>query len=169
MSGWKGPALFRRLPKLFYRPTSSPIGPPEDDQRYQDLWDELHFLARELKPDFEKCDIEALRQQNRYRRQQLILLAAGASGAILGAVQAAFTSLIWPGVLLALIGALSGWFVQTVERGHALQKYVDQRTRAERLRSLYFQYVTRVDRYSGDAGKERLRADIRAVVEKDLA
>ena len=36
-----------------------------------------------LQPEFEKCDVEALREQNRYRRQQLTLLAGGTIGAIL--------------------------------------------------------------------------------------
>jgi hypothetical protein len=169
MSGWKGPELFRRLPKLFYRPTSSPIVPPENHKRFPDLQNDLRFLAEVLQPEFEKCDIAALRQQNRYRRQQSILLAAGAVGAGLGAVQAAFASIAWPGVLLAVTSALSGWFVQTVERGRALQKYVDQRTRAEQLRSVYFQYVTRIDRYTGKTREEQLQADIEDILTKDLA
>ncbi len=170
MSRWKGPELFRRLPKLFYSPAPSPIVPPDAHEGFPDLQDDLHFLADVLQPRFEKCDVAALRQQNRYRRQQVTLLAAGAVGAILGAVQAAFASIAWPGVLLAVISALSGLFVRTVERGRALQKYVDQRTRAERLRSLYFQYITRVDRYKEDDTREtHLRDDIDDILAKDLA
>jgi hypothetical protein len=131
MNGSKGIALFRRLPKLCYRPASSPIATLADCEEFPDLRDDLHFLAEVLQPEFEKCDIEALREQNRYRRQQLILLAGGTIGAILGAFQAAFDKVTWLG--------------------------------------LYFQYVTRIDRYTSETRKERLRADVKDILAKDLS
>jgi hypothetical protein len=163
------PALFRRRPRFFYRPRSDPIVPPEAREEFPELREALDFLSQALEPEFDKCDMEALRQQNRYRRQQLFLLVAGATGAVLATVQAALTRFSWPGVLLALVGALSGVFAQRAERGGALQKYLDQRTRAERLRSLYFQYVVAVDRYAGDQRRQRLRDDVEAILTKDTA
>ena len=169
MSGWSGPALFRRLPKLCYHPASSPIAMLADCDEFPDLRDDLHFLAEVLQPQFEKCDIEALREQNRYRRQQLVLLAGGTIGAILGALQAAFDKVTWLGWLVVAITLFLVFFMRTTGRRHALQHYAEQRTRAERLRSLYFQYVTRVDRYTGQTRKERLRADVKDILARDLA
>ena len=169
MSEWNGPALFRRLPKLCYRPASSPIVPLAAYKQFPDLKDDLHFLAEVLQPEFQKCDVEALREQNRYRRQQLTLLAGGTIGAILGAFQAAFDKVTWLGWLVVAITLFLVFFVRIAGRRHALQHYAEQRTRAERLRSLYFQYVTRVDRYTGETRAERLRADVKNILAKDLA
>jgi hypothetical protein len=108
MSGWNGPALFRRLPKLCYHLASSPIAMLTDCDEFPDLRDDLHFLAEVLQPQFEKCDIEALREQNRYRRQQLVLLAGGTIGAILGALQAAFDKVTWLGWLVVAITLVFG-------------------------------------------------------------
>lgn len=167
--GLRGPALLRRRPRAAYRPASAPIVPPEAYERYPELREDLGFLAEVLEPEFSRCDVEALREQNRYRRQQLVLLIAGAAGATLGALQAALADTVWPGVALTLTSTLSGVFAQAVERGGALRRYIDQRTRAERLRSLYFQYVARIDRYAGDERRGRLRMDVEDVLTRDLA
>jgi hypothetical protein len=157
-------ALFRRLPSLRYRPPQWPIVPPEAGDEFAELRDDLTFLDAALLPKFRECDLTALVEQNRHRRQQLILLVAGAAGAVLGAVQAALSEFAWPGVLLALVAVLSAVFAQQVEHGRALQRYLDQRARAERLRSLYFQYLVRVDRYADAERKQRLRDDVAALL-----
>lgn len=169
---WKRPGfppLLRRLPSLFRGPAFNPIVPPGTRARFGDLEDDLRFLDDALGAAFEQCDLEALRQQSRYRRQQLLLLAGGVTGAIVGALQAVFTSQVWLGAAVAALALVSVWYARAIQRNQSLRHYVDERTRAERLRSLYFQYVTRVGRYAGETREAQLRADVAAVLAEELA
>lgn len=157
------PALLRRLP-LLSPPTTTSIVPTEAKTRFGDLREDLEFLDEWLVPRFTECDLKAQREQNRHRRQQLLLVAAGSLGAVLGAVQAALDDAKWPGLLLSLVAVLSAVFAQQVQHGQALPRYLDERAKAERLRSVYFQYVVRVDRYQGPNRRQRLREDVAALV-----
>ena len=158
--------LFRRLTPLFRRPVSQPIVPRAKRDTFTELADDLSFLAAELEPTFTACDLEALRQQSRYRQQQLILLIGGVTGAILGALQAVFTSAAWLGALVALLALPSAWFARVMRNRRALERYVDYRIRAERLRSLYFQYVTQVGPFGSDTRQDRLKAEVAAVLKQ---
>jgi hypothetical protein len=162
------PALFRRLPSLFRRPGLQPIVSPDNRAQFKDLEDDLGFLDGALEAAFKQYDLEALRQQSRYRRQQLLLLAGGVAGAVVGALQAVFTRQVWLGAAVAALALVSVWYARAIQRNQSLRHYVDARTRAEGLRSLYFQYVTRVGRYAGETRKERLRADVAAVLARKL-
>jgi hypothetical protein len=52
--------------------------------------------------------VPALRQQSQYRRQ-LLLLAGGVAGAVVGALQAVFTRQVWLGAAIAGRGTLIGF------------------------------------------------------------
>lgn len=153
----------RRLP-VVNRPVASPIVPTEAKAQFPDLGDDLDFLEEWLVPRFTECDLRAQREQNRHRREQLLLVGAGSLGAVLGGLQAAFDHVKWPAVLLTLVAVLSAVFAQRVQHGQALPVYLDERARAERLRSLYFQYVVRVERYRAPNRRQRLREDVAALM-----
>jgi SMODS and SLOG-associating 2TM effector domain 1 len=70
---------------------------------------------------------------------------------------------------VTLVAVLSAVFAQRVQHGQALPRYLDERARAERLRSVYFQYVVGVDRYSGPQRRQRLREDISELMRKGVA
>jgi hypothetical protein len=162
------PALLRRLP-IVNGPVETPIVPTEATTRFPELREDLDFLDEWLVPRFIECDLTAQRQQNRHRRQQLLLVAAGSLGAVLGAVQAALADDKWPALLVSLVAVLSAVFAQQVQHGHALPRYLDERARAERLRSVYFQYVVRVERYRGPSRRQRLREDVAALMNEKPA
>jgi Protein of unknown function (DUF4231) len=153
------PAMLRRLPS-FNRPKPTPIVEPSAADAFPELRDDLVFLDENLVPEFIESDLAALREQNRHRRQQLLLVAAGSLGAVLGAVQAAFVDVKWPGLLVTLVAVLSAVFAQRVQHGQALPRYLDERAKAERLRSVYFQYLVGVERYRGRDRRQRLRDDV---------
>src|SRR4051812_9044194 len=95
------PAVLRRLP-ILNRPATPSIVDAQARELFPSLRDDLDFLEDALVPDFVECDLAAQREQNRHRRQQLLLVAAGSVGAILGAVQAALENATWPGLLVTL-------------------------------------------------------------------
>jgi hypothetical protein len=130
------PAVLRRLP-IVNTPVASPIVPRDARAQFPGLSDDLDFLEEWLVPCFTQCDLRAQREQNRHRREQLLLVGAGSLGAVLGALQAAFADVKWPGLLLTLVAVLSAVFAQRVQHGQSLSVYLDERARAERLRSLY--------------------------------
>jgi len=165
--------LFKRLTPIFRGPVSWPIVDPDRRNEFMRTTDalttDLEFLAVALEPTFGTCDTEALREQNRYRRQQLVVLAGGVTGAVVGALEAVFAKAVWLGALVALLALLSVVYAQAMRKRRALEQYVDYRVRAERLRSLYFQYVTRVEPFGDDDRQDRLKAEVAVVKTQNAA
>jgi hypothetical protein len=157
------PAMLRRLPSL-NPPHPTPILPAGVSRQFPHLQEELQFLQDRLVPQFDECDLAALRAQNRHRREQLLLVAAGSVGAVLGAVQAAFADATWPALLVTLVAVLSAVYAQRAQHGRALPRYLDERAKAERLRSMYFQYLVGVAGYGGESRRQRLRDDVAQVL-----
>jgi hypothetical protein len=162
------PALLRRLP-LLKRARTAPIVDPATRAQFPELGNDLEFLDKVLVPKFAECDHIALVEQNRHRRQQLVLALAGSAGAVLGAVQAAHDALTWPGIALGLVTALSVAFARQVHSARSLQRYLDHRSKAERLRSLYFMYVLRVADYSGTERRQKLREDVKDLLTQEAS
>jgi hypothetical protein len=162
------PALLRRLP-IVNRPVERPIVPAAVREEFPGLGEDLDFLDEWLVPRFTECDLRAQREQSRHRRQQLLLVAAGSVGAVLGAVQAALADATWPGLVVTLVAVLAAVFTQQVQHGRAVSRYLDERARAERLRSVYFQYVVRVDRYRGSKRRQQLREDVAELMRETSA
>lgn len=160
------PAMLRRLPSLD-RPKPTPIVDAEVMDEFPALRKDLEFLEENLVPEFIECDLASLREQNRHRRQRLLLVVAGSVGAVLGAVQAALENVTWPGLLVTLVAVLSAVFTQRVQHGRALPRYLDERAKAERLRSVYFQYLVGVRRYTGDDRRQRLRDDVAQLLSQE--
>jgi hypothetical protein len=141
-------ALLARFPKLRAPAISTPVIPPGRRAPYPDLAADFAVLDREVAPAFADFDKKALRDQNRYRRQQVLVVLGSALVTGLGGVQAVFPGQRWPGVLLALLGIALAGSTQVAKEQASQSDYLDARVRAERLRGLNFQYLSRLGPYA---------------------
>jgi hypothetical protein len=157
------PALLRRFPS-WRAPRSSwlPIA-PERAENYPALVDDIAVLDRVVGPVFAESDREALQHQNRYRRQQVIILLGSALLTGLGGLQAVFPGYAWPGLLLALLGVGLAVVSNTVNELNALEHFMTERVKAERLRSTYFRFLSRTGLYAGDDRVSVLRRAVLSI------
>jgi hypothetical protein len=143
------PALLARMPRVGGPAESPPVIPDEARTAFPDLARDLDVLARDVAPAFRDYDLQALREQQRYRRQQFLILLGSVLGTAFGALQAAVPDEEWPGALLILLGVLlatsSRWSGERASFG----TYLDARLKAERLQALHFQYLSGTGRYAG--------------------
>ena len=148
-------AVLRRVPRLWEGDTTvMPPVPVEDHKRYPTLADDFTFLHEELVPAFLELDRRARREQNRFRRQQLLIFVGGSATTVLGAVQAALSDVAWPGFLVAVTGAAVGALTFVARQRGSHRTYLHARLRAEQLRSLYFRYLGRMGEFA-DGGARR--------------
>jgi hypothetical protein len=157
------PPLFARFPHLRSRITSQPVIPAEKRVAYPRLADDFDVLDRVVGPVFRDSDSAALRNQNRYRRQQVAVLVGSVVASGLGGLQAVFPDQRWPGVLLTALGiGLAASSRVTSEIG-ALADYLTERVKAERLRTLYFRFLSRTGSYAGADRETALRRAVVAI------
>jgi len=135
------PAILKRFPRLRYHPQSWPLVPPGKRDSFAGLTGDFEFLDQELMPAFAEFDLLALREQNRYWRQQIILVAGALLITVFGAVQAALHGQAWPGIVVGLLAAAVGAITATARQRDAQGAYLKARLKAERLRGLYFTYL----------------------------
>jgi hypothetical protein len=136
-----------RFPALRPRAVSAPVIRPEQVRDYPSLTDDIAVLDREVGPVFAASDRAALVHQHRYRRQQVVILVGSALVTGLGGVQAVFPGQRWPGVLLSVLAALVAAVSVTVRELATLESFFTERMKAERLRAMYFRYLSRTGRY----------------------
>ena len=72
------PALLKRFPSLTAPASSGAVLPPGLGERYPALAEDIDVLDRVVRPAFVESDRAALIEQNRHRRQQVVL-AVGAA------------------------------------------------------------------------------------------
>jgi hypothetical protein len=142
-------ALLARFPRLRVQVYTWPIIPEEERSRYPELEADFALLDEVVVPAFEKYDREALRDLNSYRRQQVVLIGEATVVAVLGGLLVFLSDQRWPAVLLALLGVL--FAVGTIFPGDGVSEAaaMSARLKAERLRSLYFVYLSGTGRYAG--------------------
>lgn len=150
------PAALRRLPRLRWHdpPSSAPVGPADAD-RFPALADDLQVLSEELEPVFVDFDRRALREQNRFRRQQVLLFAGSLTTTVLGAVQAALGGTAWPGWLVAVTGGFMTALTFVARHRSSHLRYLETRLQAEQLRGLFFRYLGRMGPFAGDDARRR--------------
>jgi hypothetical protein len=141
-------ALLARFPKLRAPAISTPVIPADKRAPYPELAADFVVLDREVAPVFDHFDKKALRDQNRYRRQQVLVVLGSALVTGLGGLQAVFPGQRWPGVLLALLGIVLVGSTQVAKEQASQSDYLEARVRAERLRGLHFQYLSRLGPYA---------------------
>src|SRR5262245_59780969 len=158
------PALVRRFPKLVWRaqPTAAPV-PETDRAEYGELTRDFELLDRLLVPTFGRYDARALKAQNQFRRQQIVLIPGSAVATILGVLQAASidgSAFAWTEAALA--GLLAPVAART---GRAQRTYLSSRLKAERLRSEYFVFLARGRDYAGATTEEERTTALRVAVD----
>lgn len=159
----RGPAILRRLPRLWWSSTQVRVPVPEDEQAaFPELADDFAALDEYLVPSFLELDRRAQYEQNRFRRQQVLILVGGALTTVLGATQAALEDSAWPGLFVAVTGAAVGALTFIARRRGSLGRYLEARLSTEQLRSLYFAYLGRVDEF---ADEKQRRARLVGAVE----
>jgi hypothetical protein len=142
-------ALFKRWPRLRFKPFESPLIEAENIEEYTALTRDLATVNKVIGPRFKEYDLNAQRMQNSYWRQQVTLLCVSALTAAFGSVQAAYSHQVWPGIVVAVLGVLSAAVAGLGEERGAQRTYLDQRTKAERLRSMAFAYLAELPPFTG--------------------
>ena len=154
--------LFKRLPMLRWGPRENEqIVQPETQNQFPDLKSDFDILEHELMPSFRNLDNEASHAQNLFRLQQVILIAGGVITTTLGAVQAALTKEIWPGIAEAVVAGFLTSVSYIAREFNEQKKYFSTRLKAETLRGEYFLFLGRMGSYANDA--ERVHGLIRRV------
>ncbi len=132
-------------------------------ERYPALTRDIAEVEELVSGPFAESDGAARVHQNRFRRQQVVILLGTALVSGLGGLQAVFPDQRWPGILLVVLGlALSAVGTAARELGE-LEAFLAERVKAERLRSTYFRYVSRTGRYAGDDRRSVLRRSVLAI------
>ena len=152
-------SLLARFPKMSAPSVSWPVIPDEKRALYPELAPDFTKLDQEVTPVFTKYDLAALRGQNRYRRQQVLILLGTALVTGLGGLQAVFPALRWPGVLLAVLGAALAATTQFAKESESQTEYLDARVKAERPRELYFLYLSAKGPYAPSAKSPNAEPD----------
>jgi hypothetical protein len=159
----KRPAILARFPRLWLRlpEEPGPVIPAEEAGRYPALADDLRVLDAEVRPTFAASERAALVAQNRYRRQQVIILLGSAVLSGLGGLQAVYSEHRWLGLVLVVLGILLTGVSQAAGELKTLDCFLSERVKAERLRAMHFRYLSRTGPYRGD---DRVRVLRRAVL-----
>jgi hypothetical protein len=155
-------ALLRRFPGTG-PPQSHPIVSPERRSAYPALAADFEVIDRVLTPVFEEYDKRALRSQYQYRRQQVVILLGSALVVGLGGLQAALSDQRWPGIALAIAGVVLAASSQFARERGWLNAYLDERVKAEALRSQCFRYLSRTGKYADDDRETVLRRAVLAI------
>lgn len=156
------PTLFRRLPSFVARippDAQRHIMPPAEQAQYPQFEADFKLLDEHLIPVFLELDADALRAQNGFRMEQLILIGGGLLATVLGALHMAFglgeTADAGTGApvtgLWAWLGAgVSAVVAMVTARARDLRNqdvYRTNRLKAELLRGEYFLFLGRVGAY----------------------
>ncbi len=155
--------LLRRFPYLRSPNSSYPVIPADKRGSYGLLAEDFAILDAEVAEPFRTYDIEAMRAQNRYRRQQVTVLLGSAVVTGLGGLQAVFPGSRWPGLALAVLGVAIGGFSQAFKDLDMKTDYLDARVKAERLRALHFLFLSGTAPYRGAGRVTALRRTVLAI------
>jgi len=160
------PALVRRLPKVVWRVPAAATPVPESARaEFPELAPDLAVLDDVLVPTFSRYDTQALRAQNDYRRQQLVLIGGSALATIFGVLQAASAGGSVFGWSEAVLAGLLAPVAVAARGGRAHRRYLASRLKAERLRSEYFVFLARAGEYGAAATDEARTAALRDAVD----
>lgn len=149
-------AIFRRWPRLRLKVIAPVLIPADRSERYPALAADLAVIEKIIVPAFNGYDIDAQRAQNIYYRQQVILIGIGALTSGFGAVQAALGHDAWPGIVVGALGAFSAGTAALAQERRAQRAYLDNRTKAERLRAAAFAYLAELQPFSGTDRRTKL-------------
>jgi hypothetical protein len=160
-----GIVLFKRRPRLRLKPAQPELFPDTTSDSYPALKADLDAISELVAPAFGSYDLAAQREQNIYWRQQVLVIVIAALTTAFGAVQAALTSEVWPGVVVSLLGGLSAAVAAMAKERGAQQGYLDNRTKAERLRAAAFAYLAELPPYTGAERRVKLAGTVAEVAQ----
>lgn len=165
--------LFRRLPTLRWRAKKDEhLVPPAVRANYPSLADDFFLLEQELVPHFRTLDNEALRAQNRFRLEQVVIIFGGALATALGAVQVALINTVWSGIVEAVLTIILAAIAQRARAWNAQNRYFTNRLAAETLRSVYFKFLGRLGPYANENSRVpnliRHVAEVRAKAREEV-
>jgi uncharacterized protein DUF4231 len=157
--------LFRRLPRLVWSPQNEDIVPSDVQAQHPALAEDFKTLEDELLPHFRELNADALRYQNEFRLDQVMLILGGALAAVLGVLHASLprTAAAWAGIVEAVLAAALSAVALRARTAGAQQRYFTWRLKAEKMRAEYFLFLGGVGLYADE--KERLSHLIRRVAE----
>jgi hypothetical protein len=158
-------ALFARFPRLGAPSDSEPVIPSAARTAYPALAADFKALDGEVALAFAQHDRIALREQNRHRGQQVLILLGSFTVSGIGGIQAAFPDLRWPGIVVAVLSLAVGLLGLWAKRQRTLGRYLTARVKAERLRSLHFRYLSRTGRFAEEDRELALREAVAAIGE----
>ncbi len=152
--------LFKRFPKLIWRPQWTPqILEPKDQANYPAFAADFAVLETELMNEFRTLDNEAQRAQNAFRREQVILILGGALVTALGALQVTVAALelnnLGPGLAEAVLAAVLAGVANYARTAKSQEHYFGTRLKAEALRGEYFRFLGRVGRYADEQHRKQ--------------
>ena len=153
-------ALFSRRPRLRLRLAEPVLIPADRGGKYPALANDLTTVDEVIAPVFREYDLGSQRAQNSYWRQQVSLIGVTALTTAFGSVQAAYSHQVWPGVVVAVLGVLSAAVAGLGEERAAQRVYLEQRTKAERLRSMAFAYLAELPPYTGPERRWKLASAV---------
>jgi hypothetical protein len=153
----KRPALLVRFPGIQRSVTSRPVLSRKAAADYPELAEDIAKADEIVAVAFAESDRAALVHQNRYRRQQVIILLGTALLSGLGGLQAVFPEQRWPGLLLVALGLVLAFVGRAAGELGTFNTFLNERVKAERLRSAYFRYLSRTGRYKAPDRASQLR------------
>jgi hypothetical protein len=158
--------LFRRFPKIRWLPPQSDDILPAEVQAQHPGWSEdFKILQDELVPHFRELNADALRFQNEFRLDQVMLILGGALATVLGVLHAslAHTAATWAGIVEAVLAAALSAVALRARTAGAQQRYFSWRLKAEKMRAEYFLFLGSVGPYA--IQQERLAHLVRRVAD----
>lgn len=158
-------ALLSVVPRLRFRAVRpDPLLSRDAARRYPSLLQRMLDADRIVFRAFEACDVEAQEAQYRHRWFTILAIVGGLLTTVFGAAQAWLRTAMWPGLLVATLGAATSALTALARREGSLRAYLDARIRAERLRSLYFEYLAGGPEPNEEVHQRQVRAlEIRTV------
>jgi hypothetical protein len=158
-------ALFKRRPILFWKPKiDEQIVPIDARKNHPDLKADFDILEERLMEEFRRLDNAALRAQNHFRWQQIILISGAVMTSAAGAIQASSPNIAqWAGGVEAVIAGILTAVAFVAKQTDSHKKYFSNRLKAEVLRGEYFLFLGRLGAYKDDAS--RVQNLIRRVAE----
>jgi hypothetical protein len=143
--------------------SSHPVIVPKASSDYPELAEDIAVANEVIGPAFAESDRAALREQNRYRRHQVVIILGTALLSGLGGLQAVFPEQRWPGILLVLLGLVLTFVGRAAGELGTFDTFFNERVKAERLRSAYFRYLSRTGRYRKADRTSQLRRAVVAI------
>jgi hypothetical protein len=132
-------------------------------RRYPALTDDLSVLDEVVGRTFAASERAAQLAQHRYRRQQVVILLGSALLTGLGGLQAILPGAWWLSLGLAVLAIVLTGVSRAAGELKTLECFLNERVKAERLRSMYFRYLSRTGRYRTDDREDVLRRAVLAV------